>query len=153
MNRLTEKRGGRNVVRCDQLSCNSCGICAATNCCKVEQAALDKLAAYEATGLEPEEIGTANYSQINKALQDKGFESLEAFLEVLNQVKPAHPKWISVKNRRPKPFRHVLVWCQKAVVGCRTGDGFWITIDPHYVAGEVTHWMPLPEGPVEEQYE
>lgn len=69
---------------------------------------------------------------------------------------PAHidrSEWISVKERLPERFEHVLVYCKKhrgdIFVSCgyrydNTGwyvDGIYTTV--------VTHWMPLPEPPKE----
>ena len=69
---------------------------------------------------------------------------------------PAHidrSEWISVKERLPERFEHVLVYCKKhrgdIFVSCgyrydNTGwyvDGIYTTV--------VTHWMPLPEPPEE----
>ena len=86
MDRLTEKCNGRNVIRCERVSCASRDICAATTCCVVEQTALDKLAAYEATGLEPEEI--------------------RAMLAGRDTVR--HGQW---GMRNDKPYRHELLRC------------------------------------------
>lgn len=71
------------------------------------------------------------------------------------------PKWISVEERLPEPYQHVIVhvrhtekWRGKAkpedcwhVVeeDCWLGDGWDCNADEDI--HEITHWMPLPEPP------
>lgn len=78
-----------------------------------------KLAAYEDTGLTPEEV--------------------------------QQMRWIPVEERLPEEKQRVIVRCER--VGTSVGWilwGGWMTdIGPH--AGEVTHWMPLPQPPKEEK--
>jgi hypothetical protein len=84
--------------------------------------AIKRLAAYEDTGLEPEQVA---------ALADP---------------------WISVGDRLPDRGAEVLVYSECL---CEYYIG---TVDNHgkiytgYVSGDsVTHWMPLPEPPGEEE--
>ena len=67
------------------------------------------------------------------------------------------PKWIPVTERLPEAFKHVLVnipgmsphpTVQEAF---REKDGMWYSNGFRYGADEITHWMPLPEPPKEEQ--
>ena len=74
------------------------------------------------------------------------------------------PKWISVKERMPEPYQHVIVhvrhtekWRNGAkpeeqwhVVeeDCWLGNGWDCNADEDI--HEITHWMPMPEQPKEE---
>ena len=93
---------------------------------------IDRLAAYEDTGLEPEEIS-----------------GLQAPTECSKL-----PKWISVEDALPEPGHRILF-----TDGVFVGEGY-MTQSQHferYYAGRVegvlgitvTHWMPLPEPPEE----
>lgn len=77
-----------------------------------------RLAAYEDTGLAPEEV--------------------------------QQRRWIPVEERLPEEKQRVIVRCER--VGTSVGWilwGNWMTdIGPG--AGKVTHWMPLPQPPKEE---
>lgn len=56
-------------------------------------------------------------------------------------------EWVRVEERLPEEKQRVIVRCER--VGTSVGWilwGRWMTdIGPH--AGDVTHWMPLPEPP------
>lgn len=59
--------------------------------------------------------------------------------------------WISVKNRQPEPFEgnRVLGHNGQYAFECEFEDGVWCNI-----GGEsMTHWMPLPEPPQQEEAE
>ena len=62
-------------------------------------------------------------------------------------------EWVSVEERLPEEKQRVIVRCER--VGTSVGWilwGGWMTdIGPH--AGEVTHWMPLPQPPKEVTHE
>lgn len=66
------------------------------------------------------------------------------------------PQWISVEDRLPEPGERVLV-TDGAFVGeaYRTIGGAWRRYDGVLfqvcLGSDVTHWMPLPEGPKEEE--
>ena len=84
----------------------------------VTQEIIDRLAAYEDTGLTPEEV--------------------------------QQMRWIPVEERLPEEKQRVIVRCER--VGTSVGWilwGNWMTdIGPG--AGKVTHWMPLPKAPKED---
>lgn len=84
----------------------------------VTQEIIDRLAAYEDTGLIPEEVQAM--------------------------------RWIPVEGRLPEEKQRVIVRCER--VGTSVGWilwGNWMTdIGPG--AGKVTHWMPLPKAPKED---
>lgn len=88
--------------------------------CKIYEKAATRLAQYEATGLEPDEI----------------------------------PHWIPVSERLPMEAECVLVWgiygfAKCAMVGCLQ-EGRWLLEGP-FDDATVTHWMPLPAAPKEEE--
>ena len=64
-------------------------------------------------------------------------------------LEPA-PKWISVRERLPEPGQEIL-----AVVGNTAAEPYTITTkfwDATFSTwASITHWMPLPEPPKEEQ--
>jgi len=65
--------------------------------------------------------------------------------------KAAAPKWISVKDRLPKYGVGVLVTSGGpgcTIAGYFEGSGFY---NGHLEDVVVTHWMPLPEPPKEEE--
>ena len=71
----------------------------------------------------------------------------EADIEELLKEREWKRKWISVKDRLPKPNENVLVYCKE----------YGIYVDIHMSGGifgysmdSVTHWMPLPEPPKED---
>ena len=66
------------------------------------------------------------------------------------------PQWISVTERLPNAFKHVLVnipgmtphpTVQEAFL---EKNGMWYSNGFRYSAEEITHWMPLPSAPTEE---
>ena len=74
----------------------------------------------------------------------------------IGEDKNVPSKWISVKDRLPKPGERVLV-CVGAVFEAFIDDhGKWqryYSAPLNDVLGEPTHWMPLPEPPREKSYE
>lgn len=68
------------------------------------------------------------------------------------EIDPFKNGWISVKERLPEPFISVLGHCPDeeplpTVHECyMNGFGQWMSAQV-YGMGNVTHWMPLPEGP------
>ena len=84
-------------------------------------------------------------------------------LSLIAQLEEATPRWISVKDRMPNPYQHVIVhvrhtekWRENAAPSeqwnvveedCWLGDGWEVNADDDI--HEITHWMPLPEPPKE----
>ena len=64
-------------------------------------------------------------------------------------------QWISVEERLPETDNYCIVF--EPGYGCEVcmyyGDGEWLTPDLSNVTRFVSHWMPLPEAPKEEQHE
>lgn len=68
-------------------------------------------------------------------------------------------EWISVKDRLPEQFVSVIVYMPNEKPfptvheGYLADNGKWYSA--HCMRGikEITHWMPLPEPPKEEEYE
>lgn len=66
------------------------------------------------------------------------------------------PEWISVKNKLPPDDTVVLAWSildnSYALAAIRNNNWYCVvlyTIDYHTKDG-ITHWMPLPERPINE---
>ena len=62
------------------------------------------------------------------------------------------PHWIPVSERLPENGKYVLCFCRANIVCVlrRDKDGDWYENPTHvYMSGFVTHWMPLPEPPME----
>lgn len=66
--------------------------------------------------------------------------------------KDATQKWISVKERLPEDKAFVLCKCRAGLYEVLSWIGAsWYHDTNHcYMKGFVTHWMPLPEQPKEE---
>lgn len=59
---------------------------------------------------------------------------------------PTAVGWVSVKDRLPKEKEHVLIWIKDlCIIIDWIVNGKWVVTDEI-----VTHWMPLPEPPKEE---
>ena len=66
--------------------------------------------------------------------------------------KAAAPQWISVKDRLPEDNDIVLIVFQGSVVSVAFYEGDWRhPLYPQTALVSVTHWMPLPEPPKEEE--
>ena len=74
----------------------------------------------------------------------------EYLAEHLSTLTPPN-EWVSVEERLPEEKQRVIVRCER--VGTSVGWilwGNWMTdIGPD--AGKVTHWMPLPKSPKEDE--
>ena len=65
-------------------------------------------------------------------------------------------EWVSVKDRMPEEGVSVIIWDKQSVIpqigsymGNETGEELFSGYTECYVY--VTHWMPLPEPPKEDQ--
>lgn len=104
--------------------------------------------------LEKAKYGTAQL-ECHKNASDAGWEynfykDAPEALERVQQLEAQGPKWTDVMDGLPVNEDDVLVLIggKDADVGWFNGyDGNWRTYG--CVAGEVTHWMPLPEPPKE----
>ena len=86
------------------------------------------------------------------------YDALNAAIDLINNPSLL-TKWISVKDRLPKPFSDVLIvlhgrildstvdiaWFDNNGYELRNGQTFYKNEDI------ITHWMPLPEPPKEEE--
>ena len=101
----------------------------------VTQEIIDRLAAYEDTGLTPEEVYQMRWIPVEERLPEENVTVL-AF------------------NTAPHAERYVLARYRNVnYLGC-----FWYQLDQEYVSWSnpcwgVTHWMPLPTLPKEENRE
>lgn len=77
---------------------------------------------------------------------------LKDALAYIKQLEAAHPKWISVKEQKPKKGQYVLtcdsIGIQQVLCYNAIKDGF-TTLRNHrpFYVHNITHWMPLPEPP------
>lgn len=81
----------------------------------------------------------------------------------IERLRAGRPRWISTKERVPEDDRTVLIWWLKAAIECRGWVpgavrgryihvlGEWRPVGANgNFSNEVTHWMPLPEPPQED---
>ena len=60
-------------------------------------------------------------------------------------------KWISVEDRLPEEDAEILVWCGWQLTSIYDSEKYFYTIDEIDCIHHVTHWMPLPEPPMDNQ--
>lgn len=151
--RLTEKRDSQNVIPLRQNGKVKWAICssgrgdAPTEYLYGDHA--DRLAAYEDTGLEPEEI-----VKMGMMLEDSKRYSGRLELK-LRAAKELNPKWIPVTERLPEDRGDVLAvvfwhetWRVKMAWCIPERNEWYVHVgfaDRNDVL--VSHWMPLPVPP------
>ena len=92
---------------------------------------VQRLAAYEDTGLEPQEI--------------------QALAGASGRPNGAAAGWISVQDKLPPLGQTVIVYREyawgevKVEQGCRDLNGWWRVYGTR--TKQITHWMPLPQPP------
>ena len=113
-------------------------------------------------GRTPEEIITGLKCEVpchKCAYRDHNFmkdDSCSYYVEqdiiaYIEHLEAQQPKWISVKERLPEEAGKYIVCTRKKAVYCTAfrffhGKGYFATdLNTH-----ITHWMPLPEPPKEE---
>lgn len=76
--------------------------------------------------------------------------------EAISQLEEQQPRWISVGERLPEDDGYFL--CNRNdgspdVVCMYYGDGDFLTPEPELnnISNVITHWMPLPQSPEEEE--
>lgn len=131
-------------------------------------AAIDRLAAYEDTGLEPEELGyiarakRGEHMVTDEELRQAGvsraeINALEEIAAVIAEGRPIAlmPRWIPVTERLPEQSGAYLVILYTVPDVARLyyyyapNEEFGQTRSGVWCAETVTHWMPLPEPPEE----
>ena len=77
-------------------------------------------------------------------------DSVDMAISALRQRE--HPQWISVKYRLPDTCVCVLVHYDDGniLIDEIGSDGEWM--DEDFNCGNITHWMPLPEPPEEDDH-
>ncbi len=72
-----------------------------------------------------------------------------ALLDHIKELESQLPRWIPVKERLPENWVGVIVYGKEIGVlnNGWTVDGKWF--DQTTILDDITHWMPLPEGPEE----
>lgn len=77
-------------------------------------------------------------------------------LAYIKQLESKVPRWISVEERLPEKYTPVVIaykdrWGDMdSGLGVLCDSGEWVGYGMAIEPGSVTHWMPLPEPPVEE---
>lgn len=100
---------------------------------ETKESLVQRLAAYEDTGLEPQEI--------------------EALAGTSSRPDEAAAGWISVQDKLPPLGQTAIVYREyawgevKVEQGCRDLDGWWRVYGTR--TKRITHWMPLPQPPKE----
>ena len=110
----------------------------------------DKGCPYLGTGLCDDKAGKAA-DAIENLCRESVVLSLKRVAEQNNRS-----RWISVKERLPDVGEEVLCACRAGIVEVLKYfngiNGPWYKDSRHvYMSGFVTHWMPLPAPPKEEQ--
>ena len=80
------------------------------------------------------------------------YDALDKAIEALRAKCISEKGWISVKDRLPQNRQWVLCQCRAWIREVlRLQDGRWYHDSEHtYFISFVTHWMPLPEPPKED---
>ena len=94
-------------------------------------------------------------SQVSKALCGKEKATLKELLQAADQLKTRALRWISVEERLPEDYEDVVIIMREGAsswyrVAYREYGG-WSFGGGRRVNCEVTHWMPLPEPPEEDE--
>ena len=93
------------------------------------------------------------YRQAAGAIEER-CQQVDKFAEEAARLYAKLPSWIPASERLPEAGERVLCYCRAniyEVMKMRT-DGDWVYDVHHiYMHSFVTHWMPLPEPPKEEQ--
>ena len=109
-----------------------------------------------------EVLGRDALALIQQLERDKNWESenYDLIREENKQLEAQVPKWISVEERLPKPYKNVIVYRKylNPVSGYCVIDYIELTGQGGFEWSKscaswkyvVTHWMPLPEPPKEE---
>lgn len=90
--------------------------------------------------------------QYDDPKREAKYEALNIAMGAMGRSIP--PRWISVEERLPKRYEHVLVATRFTVEGepdfeiAYLALGGWKKEEGH-LYGRVTHWMPLPAPPEE----
>lgn len=95
-------------------------------------AAIDRLAAYEDTGLEPELI---------IPLLQNGQSAIDTNKQLADRL--SRFRWIPVTERLPEKGEPVVGWSAPLA-------DLTITCAEDFYSDGITHWMPLPEPPKED---
>ena len=108
-----------------------------------DTAMLDALALIERKEVERDAL---------KRALDEALELNKQQAEIIRRLEAKAPKWISVEERLPEGECLALGWQNEMLIGYvgRSGGGYACESDGEYLI-DVTHWMPLPEPPEEDE--
>lgn len=133
MERLTEKHydGKGYFMKCSEACANDDEMCGG---CPQLDKIIDRLAAYEDTGLAPEQVAAQRWIPVTERMPEDDLpkDSKVKQIKVLTSLK-SDKGVITVRSQ----MRYKDTWCNE--VRWR-----W-----KYSGSEITHWMPLPMPPEE----
>ena len=157
MNRLTEKNDNK-IYTLKEMEWNP-PLLVRSGCTifDVLYRAIQKLGAYEDTGLMPDEIG-----KLNAETQEEARKMLEKVAKLSEKIEKAQERtrWIPVTERLPEPDSLVLVTLDRVSIpdvaeysATWQDDMKFRPADDDYdvYAREIVAWMPLPEPYTEEK--
>ena len=161
MERLTKRENGHaHYPRCFEKPCGGMGC--RTEDCEFEVEICERLAAYEDTGLEPEEVTALqkDWSDLCTVIGEcGGLDRLRELAEADKDGRMVVPCWIPVTERLPEDsVKECIIFVPRIPenivgLGRYLGSGRWV-IDGWYLTPEaVAYWMPLPEAPHEKALE
>lgn len=83
---------------------------------------------------------------------------MEDALAYIQHLEAKQPKWISVKERKPKEFISVQVYMTDAGDFLSVREGYYVDEDRFYIPAlhefhPVSHWKPFDEPPKEDAHE
>lgn len=146
----------KGLENCANGSCRDCRYeveCMLTNGDGKTKCMLDALAYIQ----QLEELASSRLRRM-KLFRERANKYIKEYLQLRNRVEKLEeqmPKWIRVEAQLPADDAAYLChFCDGQDVVCiYFGHGEWITMDCDNVTQLVTHWMPLPEPPKEEEHE
>lgn len=96
------------------------------------------------------------YESMKKMVTMYQDEIVPGLWEKIKELEKQMPKWIPVTERLPEHEDAVLCFIkngQQDILQLDKFENLWVGMQWTYKRHAVTHWMPLPEPPKENEYE